>query len=127
MIIEDISNPFFGNIARLIESKVYEQGYRIIYCSTNNDVEKAKELIQMFYDRQVDGFIITPSDGLEDTVKQLQQSNIPVVLFDRYFPGLETDYVGADNFQGLSMRPAICVNKPISVSALCLYTRIRPR
>jgi len=100
LIIEDISNPFFGNIARLIESKVYEQGYRIIYCSTNNDVDKARELIQMFYDRQVDGFIITPSDGLEDTVKQLQQSNIPVVLFDRYFPGLETDYVGADNFQG---------------------------
>lgn len=100
LIIEDISNPFFGNIARLIESKVYEQGYRIIYCSTNNDVKKAKELIQMFYDRQVDGFIITPSDGLEDTVKQLQQNNIPVVLFDRYFPGLETDYVGADNFQG---------------------------
>lgn len=100
LIIEDISNPFFGNIARLIESKVYEQGYRIIYCSTNNDVEKAKELIQMFYDRQVDGFIITPSDGLEDTVKQLQQNNIPVVLFDRYFPDLETDYVGADNFQG---------------------------
>ncbi|WP_343563404.1 substrate-binding domain-containing protein [Sphingobacterium sp.] len=100
LIIEDISNPFFGNIARLIESKVYEQGYRIIYCSTNNDVEKAKELIQMFYDRQVDGFIITPSDGLEDTVKQLQQNNIPVVLFDRYFPNLETDYVGADNFQG---------------------------
>jgi len=100
LIIEDISNPFFGNIARLIESKVYEQGYRIIYCSTNNDVEKAKELIQMFYDRQVDGFIITPSDGLEDTVKQLQQNNIPVVLFDRYFPALETDYVGADNFQG---------------------------
>ncbi|WP_286860008.1 MULTISPECIES: LacI family DNA-binding transcriptional regulator [Sphingobacterium] len=100
LIIEDISNPFFGNIARLIESKVYEQGYRIIYCSTNNDVDKARELIQMFYDRQVDGFIITPSDGLEDTVKQLQQSNIPVVLFDRYFPNLETDYVGADNFQG---------------------------
>src|SRR5690606_23272582 len=100
LIIEDISNPFFGNIARLIESKVYEQGYRIIYCSTNNDVDKARELIQMFYDRQVDGFIITPSDGLEDTVKQLQQSNIPVVLFDRYFPSLETDYVGADNFQG---------------------------
>jgi Transcriptional regulators len=100
LIIEDISNPFFGNIARLIESKVYEQGYRIIYCSTNNDVEKAKELIQMFYDRQVDGFIITPSDGLEETVKQLQQNNIPVVLFDRYFPSLETDYVGADNFQG---------------------------
>jgi LacI family transcriptional regulator len=53
----------------------------------------------MFYDRQVDGFIITPSDGLEDTVKQFA-ADIPVVLFDRYFPGLETDYVGADNFQG---------------------------
>jgi len=86
LIIEDISNPFFGNIARLIETKVYEQGYRIIYCSTNNDSEKTKELIGMFKDRQVDGFIITPSEGIEDTISNLIQSNVPVVLFDRYLP-----------------------------------------
>lgn len=125
LIIEDISNPFFGNIARLIESKVYEQGYRIIYCSTNNDVEKAKELIQMFYDRQVDGFIITPSDGLEDTVKQLQQNNIPVVLFDRYFPGLKQTMLGPTIFRGPLMQVTICVNKVIDVSDLYRSTRIK--
>lgn len=100
LIIEDISNPFFGNIARLIETKVYEQGYRIIYCSTNNDSEKTKELIGMFNDRQVDGFIITPSEGIEETISNLLQSNVPIVLFDRYLPDVDTDYVIADNFQG---------------------------
>lgn len=100
LIIEDISNPFFGNIARLIETKVYEQGYRIIYCSTNNDSEKTKELIGMFNDRQVDGFIITPSEGIEETISNLIQAHVPVVLFDRYLPNVDTDYVIADNFQG---------------------------
>src|SRR5690606_16704683 len=51
LIIEDISNPFFSNIARLIEEKAYSRGYRIIYCSTENDSRKALDFIGLFRDR----------------------------------------------------------------------------
>src|SRR5690606_17637954 len=50
LIIEDISNPFFANIARYIETKAYSRGYRIIYCSTENNSETAIEFIQLFRD-----------------------------------------------------------------------------
>ncbi|MEC3878373.1 LacI family DNA-binding transcriptional regulator [Parapedobacter sp. 10938] len=100
LVIEDISNPFFANIARLIEAKAYSRGYRIIYCSTDNQPEKATELIQLFRDRHVDGYIITPSEGVRDIIASLLSSQLPVVLFDRYIPGLETSHVITDNVRG---------------------------
>jgi len=100
LIVEDISNPFFSNIAKYIERIAYENGYHIIYCSMDNDETKAKELIQLFYDRQVDGYIITPPEGLEDTLANLLKNNVPLVLFDRYIPQLDSHYVVLDNFNG---------------------------
>ncbi|MEJ5053063.1 LacI family DNA-binding transcriptional regulator [Sphingobacterium sp. MYb382] len=100
LLVEDIANPFFANVAKYIEQQVYEAGYHIIYCSMDNDEHKAKELIQLFLDRQVDGFIITPSEGLEETIASIKQSNIPVVLFDRFLPTVDTSYVVSDNKKG---------------------------
>ncbi len=100
LIVEDISNPFFSNVAKYIERIAYDNGYHIIYCSMDNDETKARELIQLFYDRQVDGYIITPPEGLEDTLSNLIKNNVPLVLFDRYIPQLETHYVVLDNFNG---------------------------
>jgi LacI family transcriptional regulator len=85
-MVEDISNQFFSSIARLIEEKAYNNGYKIIYCSTDNDNSKAKELIDTFKMRNVDGFIITPTVGLERTVQSLIQDDFAVVLFDRWMP-----------------------------------------
>ena len=99
LIIEDISNSFFSRIARLIEDKAYKKGYKIIYSSTENNIEKAKDLINMFKSRKVDGYIISPIKGLEEDIQQLLADGKPVILFDRSLPGLETNYVGADHFK----------------------------
>lgn len=100
LIVEDISNPFFANIARHIEKLVYTKGYRILYCSTDNKTERAVELIHLFKDRHVDGYIITPTEGLEQTIQQLQQAHVPLVLFDRFVPEVRTNYVVTDNERG---------------------------
>ncbi len=100
LVIEDISNPFFANIARLIEAKAYSKGYRILYCSTDNQPDKTIELIELFRDRHVDGYIITPSEGVRDTIGSLLGSGLPLVLFDRYIPGLNANYVVSDNIKG---------------------------
>ncbi len=98
LMVEDISNPFFANIARLIEDKAYENGFKLTYCSTDNKTEKTRELIQMFRDRHVDGYIIAPPEGIEEDIAELIQEGFPVVLFDRYLTNISTDYVVVDNF-----------------------------
>jgi len=48
----------------------------------------------------MDGFIITPTPGMESEVKRLGEEGRPVVLIDRYFPDLDTSYVTVDNYKG---------------------------
>jgi LacI family transcriptional regulator len=100
LIIEDISNPFFATVARLIEKQAITHGYRIIYCSTENDTTKTKDLITMFQERHLDGYIIAPPPGVDTDVSSLLSSNTPTVLFDRYLPELATDYVIVDGAGG---------------------------
>ncbi|OOQ56807.1 substrate-binding domain-containing protein [Mucilaginibacter pedocola] len=97
LMVEDISNPFFASIARLIEDRAYKNGYKIIYCSTDNDTSKTKDLIGMFRDRHVDGYIIAPPEGIEDDISSLIKDGMPVVLFDRHLPKVSTDFVEIDN------------------------------
>lgn len=98
LMVEDISNPFFASIARLIEDNAYKNGYKILYCSTDNDTAKTKELIQMFSERHVDGYIIAPPEGVDEEINALITGGSPVVLFDRNLANISTDYVGIDNY-----------------------------
>lgn len=100
LLVEDISNPFFANIADCIEKLAYGFGYHIIYCSMNNDEQRAKELIELFYDRQIDGFIIAPTEGLSGVINSLLKSSVPVVLFDRPLPDVDSYTVVSENEQG---------------------------
>lgn len=100
MLVEDISDPFFSSIARVVEEKAYKLGYKIFNSSTENDTTRAKDLIKVFRERQVDGYIIAPSPGIEGEVQQLIDDNFPMVLFDRYFPGLATHNIIIDNAGG---------------------------
>lgn len=98
-MVEDISNSFFSKLARIFEDIAYEKGYKVIFCSNENDDEKSKELIELFNFRQVDGFVIVPSPGIKDVIESLIKDNIPVILLDRLFEGLECNSVGIDNLQ----------------------------
>lgn len=96
-MVEDIANSFFAKLARLIEDLAYKKGYKVLFCSNDNDDNKSKELIHLFENRQVDGFIIVPSPRLQNTISNLIEERIPVLLFDRYYPELDTNYVVTNN------------------------------
>ena len=96
-MVEDISNYFFARIARIIEDIAYKKGYKVIFCSNENNDEKSRDLIRLFKERQIDGYIIIPSPGIQKDIEELMNENIPVVLFDRYFPDFDSHYVIIDN------------------------------
>jgi LacI family transcriptional regulator len=97
LLVESIANPFFANIARGIEELAYKSGYKILYSSTENDTEKTKELIQLFRERHIDGYIISPPEGIEEEINALIKSGSPVVLFDRDLASVKTDTISIDN------------------------------
>jgi len=99
LIVADISNPFFANIARTIEDEAKKDNYTVIFGSSDENAEKSKDLIDVLVKRQVDGFIIAPAENSETQIEYLIKANIPFVLVDRYFPGIESNYVVTDNDQ----------------------------
>jgi LacI family transcriptional regulator, galactose operon repressor len=99
LIVADISNPFFSSIARIIEDEARACGYAVIIGSSDESADKLKLLIDVFLNRQVDAFIIAPTEHTEKQIKALQKSNVPVVLIDRYFPNIEADSVQINNFK----------------------------
>ncbi|MDB5025950.1 MAG: LacI family transcriptional regulator [Mucilaginibacter sp.] len=106
VIVDDIGGPFFGALAKIIEVEAEKFGFRIIYCSSENNLEKARELISMLSHQLVDGYIIMPVPGLQDEILNLKANHKPVVLIDGYYPELDIPHVLVDNLnsvmQGMS-------------------------
>ncbi len=99
LIVADISNPFFANLARIIEDEATSFNYTVIIGSSDEDPEKMKRILDFFRSRQVDGFIIVPTEGSYDQIKELKKNNDKYVLMDRYFDSIPSNCVVIDNFQ----------------------------
>lgn len=99
LIVADISNPFFANLARTIEDEAKKNNYTVIFGSSDENADKSWDLINVLIKRQVDGFIIAPTENSEKQIQYLVDQNIPFVLVDRYFPDILTNYVVTDNYQ----------------------------
>ncbi len=100
LIVEDIGNYFFGNIAKIIEVEAHKNGYNVFFSSTESNDNTAMELINKMMTSSVDGYIITATQGLKDEIVKLKKQNVPFVLLDRLIPEVDTNYVILDNYRG---------------------------
>jgi len=98
-IVADISNPFFASIARHVEDECYRRGYTVIFGSSDEDSNKFNDLLDVMLNRQVDGLLLSPTNGTYNRIKELKDYEVPFVLFDRYFDEPDIHYVGIDNFR----------------------------
>jgi len=103
MLVEDISDVFFSAIARGIELGLENSGYKILFMSTKNNPVNACHILSLLKEHKVDAFIIAPSPGLEEAIRELIRSGKPVILYDRYFKTLNTCNVVIDNRGGAYM------------------------
>lgn len=100
VIVSDISNDFFSKIGRIIEDTANKHGYNVIFCSSDDDPAKEERLIHILRNKQVDGIILSPSPGNKELILELKAEDFPLVLIDRFFPRIKTNYVVVNNFQG---------------------------
>ncbi|NTS40971.1 substrate-binding domain-containing protein [Flavisolibacter sp. BT320] len=101
LIIENIANNFFSTLAKTVEDEARKFGYNVVYCSTENDPVRGSEMIQMLYNQQMDGYVITPASGMKDDIESLLRKKKPVVLIDRYFDDVDVPFVVIDNYNGM--------------------------
>lgn len=99
LIVADISNPFFSSLARTIEDEAYARNYTVIFGSSDENNDKFIKVLDFLSTRQVDGFIVASPEESRETVLGLNESNVPLVLIDRYFSDIVVNTVMVDNFK----------------------------
>lgn len=97
IIVSDISNSFYARVVRSMEDAASKHGYHVIFSSSDENSEKELNLIELLRARQVDGLIISSSQQNPTFLSNLDNSDVPYVLFDRYIKGYESSYVGINN------------------------------
>ncbi|MBF0198709.1 MAG: LacI family DNA-binding transcriptional regulator [Planctomycetes bacterium] len=93
----DIANPFYGQVGKHIEKRLFQAGYQVFLSSTEEDPEMELKMAQSMVQRQVDGIILAPAS--RRTLTFLRKSGTPTVTFDRKLPRSKVNFVGIDNYQ----------------------------
>lgn len=70
IVVADIKNAYFAELASGAEAKCTDMGYSLIICNTNDQREKDFDYINLMIDRGVDGIIISFSAGVEEETAQ---------------------------------------------------------
>ncbi|SHJ80771.1 LacI family DNA-binding transcriptional regulator [Tepidibacter formicigenes] len=83
LVIPDIRNPFFPELARGAEDRANEKGYNIIFCNTDDDAEKEEKYINMLVEKMVDGIVFTASSRRGSEFNKGNKFSVPIVVVDR--------------------------------------------
>lgn len=95
LIVPNISNPYFNELALIIEEVVSEAGYSIFLCNTNDELEKERHYINVLQGHRVAGIITVRSRCKEEYTFL----GVPVVSFESVISN-EIVTVATDNVKG---------------------------
>jgi len=97
LIIDDLANPFFAVMARAVEDEAHRRGFLVLVGSTNDELQREREVVSAFCARRVDGLIVVPTAGSHSFLKARMKAGTKVVCVDRPAKGLNVDTVMVDN------------------------------
>jgi LacI family transcriptional regulator len=101
MVISDLMNPFFTELAVGIEDALYRLGFIPILANTNEDRERQTKVLQSMREHGVAGIVMSPARGTDAwSMSELLSRSVPVVLTMRRIEGSPLPYVGPDNQTG---------------------------
>ncbi len=98
LIIPNISDIFYAQIAGHIEKKATNYGYTVVFSSSHENAKNEQKLIRSMVNRQVDGLIIASTQQNLKNIRQLRQNKFPLVLIDRHYPEDSSNYIIVNNF-----------------------------
>lgn len=100
MIVPDNSNPFFAEVARVIEDLFFDQGYSVILCNSDQSPAKERTYIDLLTEKQVDGIVFVAAGAMTEHLQTLLERDVPLVVIDRELQSVACDSVLADNRSG---------------------------
>ena len=121
LVVDDISDIFFGTLAYHLQKYAESKGYLLIIVSTGEKHEHLSSVINMLVNRRVDGIVMVPVSNIEEGKIEQLNPHIPMVFVDRYFENLTTSRVCINNYEISKQATQLLVNKGCKRIALIIY------
>jgi len=102
VVIPEASCSHYEELSRIIMEVCYSQGFGVLTCSSENDVQRELFYIDFLQRQKVDGIIIINERLKAQKVNDLIRKDIPIVLLDEDIPGAEAPAVVTDYYEGAS-------------------------
>ena len=103
MILPDIENPFFPEVASAIIKTAAGFGYTVFLCITDWDLDQQTAYIETLIENRVEGLTICPIEDSNAQIQTLIGTDIPVVYVSETQQGAECSYVAIDNSRGVTV------------------------
>jgi LacI family transcriptional regulator len=101
LVVPDLTDTHFAEVARGVSGVMQPKGYTVLVSNSEGDAGAERQAVNLLCTcPHVEGLIIASSLAPEDSEFFARVSQYkPFVLIDRSFPGIEANYVGADDVE----------------------------
>jgi LacI family transcriptional regulator len=82
LIVPDVANPFFSDVARGVEDEAIANGYTVILCNTDWNLQREQMYVNLLQGKWVEGIVLVGSRTPEQEVVSLL-NGLPIILADR--------------------------------------------
>lgn len=100
LIVANLANPFYSQLAVAVEKRVRESGYALIVANTSEDAEREGALVDDLLSRGVDGLLLVPVDEQHEYLAAEVERGTSVVFVTRPPTDLAVDAAFVDDFGG---------------------------
>ena len=83
MIVADAASPYNSMIITGVESRLWQHGFSLVVCSTNESVEKESQYLRLLLERRVDGILVAPTGKPQPVFNEVLRHHIHLVFVDR--------------------------------------------
>ncbi|WP_346028975.1 LacI family DNA-binding transcriptional regulator [Arthrobacter citreus] len=101
LLLPDIRNPFFADLAHAVEQRASEFQYLTLFGNANESQEQQERYLDVMLSQRVDGLIAAPQ-GEASSLTSLLAGEVPTVFVDRVVDGASVAGVTADNAGGIT-------------------------
>jgi LacI family transcriptional regulator len=100
VVAPELASDFFMLLAESMDRELSAHGYSLIVCSSWESAEEEAKRMRLLAERLVDGLVVIPSTGDGGRMSEAAAPGMPLVLVDRFVPGIVADAVLVDNEGG---------------------------
>lgn len=100
LLVPDVSNPFYAEVARSIEDRSHDFGYNVMMCNTDNDAEKEKSYLSLLTSQRIDGLVVASAFRNPNLLEEMVDKGFPIVLIASEIPKLSVNTVTVDDYKG---------------------------